>query len=102
MDLVYIQGAMDPLFVSESFRIEDRGTAAVFEHDPVPPWPWRPHVVRVTTPNGHQLKTTAHVEWVRKSSGDVMALLFPDLEVSQLPAGSTIDRIDEEVDRGGL
>lgn len=89
---------METLRISEVFTISGRGTAVFFEKDPVPWWrPLRPHVVRITNPDGHQITATADVEFARKiPPGEVMSLVFPDLMPEQVPVGSRVECISVE------
>jgi hypothetical protein len=83
--------SMNELIVNASFYITNRGTAVLFEVDPIPWWSWQPHQVRVTKPNGESFEATAHVEFARKvPPGEVMGLLFLEHETSEIPIGSRI------------
>ena len=85
------QTAMDDLVVCHTYKIAGRGTAVFFDPDPEPWLPWCAHNVIVNRSDGCQIKAIAHVEFARKvPPGEVMALLFPDLEESDIPIGSRI------------
>ena len=88
---------MNDLIVNAAFHITNRGTAVLFEVDPVPWWSWQPHQVRVTKPNGESFETIAHVEFARKvPPGEVMSLMFFKRETSEIPIGSRIRAVNIE------
>jgi hypothetical protein len=93
---------MDNLVVSEVFEITGHGIGVFFEKDPTPTLPWRSCHVRVTKPSGEHFETTGHVEFARKvATGEVMALCFPRLKLSQIPIGSQINILGTEAQKDG-
>lgn len=85
----------DDLTVSKVFEIEGRGTTVVFVEDPDPWWPIASTNVNIMQPSGDTITATANVELIRKvPPGEVMALLFADLKVDQIPLGSLIYRLE--------
>jgi hypothetical protein len=82
------------LIVKDAFHITTRGTAVLFEIDPVPWWEWKPHHVRVTKPSGEFFEALAQVEFARKvPPGEVMSLLFKELTIVDIPIGSRIELV---------
>ena len=85
---------MNDLIVKDAFYITTRGTAVLFEVDPVPWWNCKPHRVLITKPNGDYFEALAHVEFARKvPPGEVMALLFKDHAALDIPIGSRVELI---------
>ena len=79
----------EPLIVSEVFKITDIGTGVFFEHGPHMQ-SLGPVFVRVTPPSGGKFEIAANLEAARRNQGEVMAMIFRELELSDIPAGSII------------
>jgi hypothetical protein len=79
------------LRIIETSEITGRGTAVFFADDPPLSVPMGRYQVRITTPAGAVMETTATVEAARKvPPGEVMALLFDELEPADLPRDSEV------------
>lgn len=76
--------------IAETFHIKGRGTAAVLSDDPTPWWPVSAHRVLVVRPDGAAFETDARVELLLRNQKDSMALIFPQAEPGEVPAGSRV------------
>src|ERR1035437_6216820 len=77
--------SMPDFTISESFKINKRGTAVSLVGDPIPSLSSGIYRGLVTAQNGSGFETTASVEFARKvPPGEVMMFLFPHNDQTEL------------------